>query len=123
MASRESLPDVAADRSLEQVVDMATLPGIVGASFAMPDVRWGYGFPIGRVAATDVEAGGVVPPDGVCFGMAFPEGGLSLVSGTVPLLPIASCSAQTPASARARHGTGAVLPASRTVRRRDERSR
>ncbi len=66
-ASRELLPDVAADRSLEQVANVATLPGIVRASFAMPDVHWGYGFPIGGVAATDVEAGGVVSPGGVGF--------------------------------------------------------
>ncbi len=55
------------DRSLEQVVNVATLPGIVVASYAMPDVHWGYGFPIGRVAATDVAAGGVVSPGGVGF--------------------------------------------------------
>jgi tRNA-splicing ligase RtcB len=66
-ASRNLLPDVAADRSLEQVVNVATLPGIVEASFAMPDVHWGYGFPIGGVAATDVEDGGVVSPGGVGF--------------------------------------------------------
>ncbi len=66
-ASRELLPDVAGDRSLDQVVNVATLPGIVGASYAMPDVHWGYGFPIGGVAATDVEAGGVVSPGGVGF--------------------------------------------------------
>jgi RNA-splicing ligase RtcB len=42
-ASSKLLPDVAADRSLEQVVNVATLPGIVGASYAMPDVHWGYG--------------------------------------------------------------------------------
>jgi tRNA-splicing ligase RtcB len=66
-ASRVLLPDLAADRSLEQVANVATLPGVVGASFAMPDVHWGYGFPIGGVAATDVEAGGVVSPGGVGF--------------------------------------------------------
>ncbi|HET6951709.1 MAG TPA: RtcB family protein [Acidimicrobiales bacterium] len=66
-ASRDLLPDVAADRSLDQVVNVATLPGIVGASFAMPDMHWGYGFPIGGVAATDVEDGGVVSPGGVGF--------------------------------------------------------
>ena len=66
-ASRDLLPDVTADRSLEQVVNVATLPGIVDASFAMPDVHWGYGFPIGGVAATDVEAGGVISPGGVGF--------------------------------------------------------
>ncbi|NIP83216.1 MAG: RtcB family protein, partial [Actinobacteria bacterium] len=66
-ASRALLPDVAADRSLDQVANVATLPGIVGASFAMPDIHWGYGFPIGGVAATDVDAGGVVSPGGVGF--------------------------------------------------------
>ncbi len=66
-ASRSLLPDAGADRSLEQVANVATLPGIVGASYAMPDVHWGYGFPIGGVAATDVEAGGVVSPGGVGF--------------------------------------------------------
>ena len=66
-ASRELLPQVAGDRSLEQVVNVATLPGIVTASFAMPDLHWGYGFPIGGVAATDVDAGGVVSPGGVGF--------------------------------------------------------
>jgi tRNA-splicing ligase RtcB (3'-phosphate/5'-hydroxy nucleic acid ligase) len=66
-ASRALLPDVAADRSLEQVRNVATLPGIVLASYAMPDVHWGYGFPIGGVAATDVDAGGVVSPGGVGF--------------------------------------------------------
>lgn len=66
-ASEALLPDVGADRSLEQVAAVATLPGIVDASFAMPDVHLGYGFPIGGVAATDVAAGGVVSPGGVGF--------------------------------------------------------
>ena len=50
-----------------QVANVATLPGIVGASLAMPDIHWGYGFCIGGVAATDVEAGGVVSPGGVGY--------------------------------------------------------
>ncbi len=66
-ASRELLPDIGNDPSLRQVANVATLPGIVGASYAMPDVHWGYGFPIGGVAATDVDAGGVVSPGGVGF--------------------------------------------------------
>ena len=66
-ATRVLLPDLAADRSLEQVRNVATLPGIVEASYAMPDVHWGYGFPIGGVAATDIDAGGVVSPGGVGF--------------------------------------------------------
>lgn len=66
-ASRELLPDAPGDRSLQQVANVATLPGIVTASYAMPDVHWGYGFPIGGVAATDVDADGVVSPGGVGF--------------------------------------------------------
>jgi tRNA-splicing ligase RtcB len=66
-ASRELLPDIAGDHALDQVANVATLPGIVTASYAMPDVHWGYGFPIGGVAATDVAAGGVVSPGGVGF--------------------------------------------------------
>src|SRR5450756_2544881 len=66
-ASRSLLPDVISDRSLHQVADVATLPSIVEASYAMPDVHWGYGFPIGGVAATDVARGGVVSPGGVGF--------------------------------------------------------
>jgi tRNA-splicing ligase RtcB len=66
-ASEALLPAVSEDRSLRQVANVATLPGIVGASYAMPDVHWGYGFPIGGVAATDVDAGGVVSPGGVGF--------------------------------------------------------
>jgi tRNA-splicing ligase RtcB len=66
-ASPDLLPVGAGDQALQQVVNVATLPGIVCASFAMPDVHWGYGFPIGGVAATDVGAGGVVSPGGVGF--------------------------------------------------------
>jgi tRNA-splicing ligase RtcB len=66
-ASRELIPGLAADRSLEQVANVATLPGIVTASYAMPDVHLGYGFPIGGVAATDPAVGGVVSPGGVGF--------------------------------------------------------
>jgi len=55
------------DRALEQVVNVAFLPGIVGNSLAMPDIHWGYGFCIGGVAATDPEQGGVISPGGVGF--------------------------------------------------------
>ncbi|MFZ2387437.1 MAG: RtcB family protein, partial [Polaromonas sp.] len=48
-------------------VNVATLPGIVGASYVMPDAHWGYGFPIGGVAAFDADAGGVVSAGGVGF--------------------------------------------------------
>lgn len=66
-AAPELLPEAAGDQALDQVVNVAALPGIVGASYAMPDVHWGYGFPIGGVAATDADAGGVVSPGGVGF--------------------------------------------------------
>lgn len=51
----------------EQVVNVASLPGIVRASYAMPDAHWGYGFPIGGVAAFDPDLGGVVSAGGVGF--------------------------------------------------------
>src|SRR5690606_7184174 len=51
----------------EQAVNIATLRGIVKASYAMPDARWGYGFPIGGVAAFDPEEGGVISAGGVGF--------------------------------------------------------
>jgi tRNA-splicing ligase RtcB len=51
----------------EQVTNVATLPGIVRASYAMPDAHWGYGFPIGGVAAFDPDQGGVVSAGGVGF--------------------------------------------------------
>jgi tRNA-splicing ligase RtcB len=65
--SRALLPEPQQDESLQQVANVATLPGIVEASYAMPDMHWGYGFPIGGVAAMDIDAGGVVSPGGVGF--------------------------------------------------------
>jgi len=55
------------DKVYEQAANVATLPGIVQASYAMPDAHWGYGFPIGGVAAFDPEKGGVVSAGGVGF--------------------------------------------------------
>ena len=54
------------EEALEQVRNVATLPGIVGPSLAMPDIHWGYGFPIGGVAAFDADSG-VVSPGGVGY--------------------------------------------------------
>ena len=51
----------------EQAVNVAALPGIVDASYAMPDAHWGYGFPIGGVAAFDADQGGVISAGGVGF--------------------------------------------------------
>lgn len=66
-ASENLIRKAVADSAVDQVANVATLPGIVGASLAMPDIHWGYGFPIGGVAATDVEKGGAVSPGGVGF--------------------------------------------------------
>ncbi|HQR68842.1 MAG TPA: RtcB family protein [Thermoanaerobaculia bacterium] len=51
----------------EQLAGVACLPGIVGAAYAMPDAHWGYGFPIGGVAAFDPDEGGIVSAGGVGF--------------------------------------------------------
>jgi len=65
-ASQTIIEQIRKDLSLEQAMNVACLPGIVGPSLAMPDIHQGYGFPIGGVAATDWETG-VVSPGGVGF--------------------------------------------------------
>jgi len=65
-ADQEMLEHILLEQALEQVANVAHLPGIVGYSLAMPDIHWGYGFPIGGVAAIRVEDG-VVSPGGVGF--------------------------------------------------------
>lgn len=64
--SDELLGILGTDESLRQVENVACLPGIVGASMAMPDIHWGYGFPIGGVAAFDAEEG-IISPGGVGY--------------------------------------------------------
>ncbi len=59
--------DAMDDKVLEQVTNVATLPGIVEAAYALPDAHWGYGFPIGGVAAFDADEGGVISAGGVGF--------------------------------------------------------
>jgi len=66
-ADRDLLDALGDDPALEQVAHVATLPGIRGASLALPDIHWGYGFCIGGVAATDPAQGGVVSPGGVGY--------------------------------------------------------
>ncbi len=63
----ETLMRAMDDKVGEQAMNVASLPGIVGASYAMPDAHWGYGFPIGGVAAFDPDDGGVVSAGGVGF--------------------------------------------------------
>ncbi|HSN51306.1 MAG TPA: RtcB family protein, partial [Woeseiaceae bacterium] len=55
------------DKVYEQLRNVTMLPGLVGPVYAMPDAHWGYGFPIGGVAAFDADAGGVVSAGGVGF--------------------------------------------------------
>ncbi|GCE13038.1 RtcB family protein [Tengunoibacter tsumagoiensis] len=65
-ADDELIESIVNDNALQQVVNVATLPGIVGHSLGMPDIHWGYGFPVGGVAATDAETG-VISPGGIGF--------------------------------------------------------
>ncbi len=65
-ASPRMLPDIMRDNAHKQVANVAHLPGIVGYSLAMPDIHWGYGFPIGGVAAFDMDEG-IISPGGVGY--------------------------------------------------------
>ncbi|WP_442877651.1 RtcB family protein [Dactylosporangium sp. AC04546] len=106
------LPDAPGDQALQQVANVATLPGVVEASYAMPDVHWGYGFPIGGVAATDPARGGVISPGGVGFDISC---GVRLLTSTVTRADAAAhlgrlmdlLGAATPRGM----GRGGVLPA------------
>lgn len=81
-ADERLLQDLVKDQSLEQAVNVAMLPGIVGRSLAMPDIHQGYGFPIGGVAATAPDEGGVVSPGGVGFDI---NCGVRLLASTLTL--------------------------------------
>jgi tRNA-splicing ligase RtcB len=65
-ASEKMLQAIKGDNAAEQVANVAWLPGVVRSSMAMPDIHWGYGFPIGGVAAMDAEQG-VISPGGVGY--------------------------------------------------------
>ena len=65
-ASEQMIPQIAEDNAPLQAANVACLPGIVGSSMAMPDVHWGYGFPIGGVAAVDANDG-CISPGGIGF--------------------------------------------------------
>ncbi len=65
-ASEQMLPKIKEDNAPEQIANVATLPGIVGCAMAMPDIHWGYGFPIGGVAAFDTQQG-IISPGGVGY--------------------------------------------------------
>src|SRR5205814_10164579 len=66
-ANEKLMQQLKLDSAPEQVANVAFLPGIQHASLAMPDIHWGYGFCIGRVAATDPDEGGVISPGGVGY--------------------------------------------------------
>ena len=66
-ASAKLMEQLKLDQAPEQVANVAFLPGIQAASLAMPDIHWGYGFPIGGVCATDPDEGGVITPGGIGF--------------------------------------------------------
>jgi tRNA-splicing ligase RtcB len=80
-ASQELLEQVMQDRSLEQAVNSATLPGLVGKMLVMPDMHQGYGFPIGGVAATRYPEG-VISPGGIGYDI---NCGVRLLSSSIPL--------------------------------------
>src|SRR5512142_1335044 len=91
-ADAELIEQIAADRSLEQLQNVATLPGIRGAALAMPDIHQGYGFPVGGVAATE-PPDGVVSPGGVGYDincgvrlLALPVSAAELDGRTEPLV-------------------------------------
>ena len=65
-ASAQLMQAIRDDQSLQQVANVAHLPGIVAHSIAMPDIHWGYGFPIGGVAAFDAQEG-VISPGGIGY--------------------------------------------------------
>ncbi len=65
-ASEKMLPKIKDDNAPEQIANVATLQGIVGCAMAMPDIHWGYGFPIGGVAAFDIQKG-IISPGGVGY--------------------------------------------------------
>ena len=82
----------------EQITNVARLPGIVNAAYAMPDAHWGYGFPIGGVAAFDAEQQGVVSAGGVGFdiscGVRTLHTGLrkpDLMAESTRAIPLVSC--------------------------------
>ncbi|MBU1888019.1 MAG: RtcB family protein [Candidatus Omnitrophica bacterium] len=81
-ASKSLIPSIINDKAIEQVANVAFLPGIVKYSLAMPDIHWGYGMAIGGVAATDPEKNGVITPGAIgydiCCGVRLVRSDLTL---------------------------------------------
>src|SRR5919206_335359 len=108
-ADAELLAAIERDRSLEQLANVATLPGIVDAALAMPDIHQGYGFPVGGIAAT-APPEGVISPGGVGYDincgvrlLAAPLTSAEL--GGRPAAPPRRSAPRAPASSRARRST------------------
>src|SRR2546428_3394792 len=87
-ADAKMMEQVKKDFAAEQVANVATMPGIVGRSMAMPDIHWGYGFPIGGVAAFDYDEG-VFSPGGNGFDINCLSGDSQVLSAHGYRLPIA----------------------------------
>jgi tRNA-splicing ligase RtcB len=85
-SSDKLMKQISHDQSIQQVINVAMLPGIVRASYAMPDIHWGYGFPIGGVAAFDAVEG-IVSPGGVGYDI---NCGVSLVRTNVSVEDVKS---------------------------------
>src|SRR5687768_4195743 len=80
-ASEALMQRMAEDKALEQVRNVACLPGIVGHSLGMPDLHWGYGFPIGGVAAFDPDEG-IISPGGTGYDL---NCGVRLLTTRIPV--------------------------------------
>src|SRR3981189_737738 len=102
------IPQLRQDHAPEQVANVATMPGIVGMSMAMPDIHWGYGFPIGGVAAFDYDTG-VLSPGGIGYDI---NCGVRLIAAAVPAhsrAPPAACLKNVPSGV----GEGGLAKVSR----------
>ncbi|MCG8424564.1 MAG: RtcB family protein [Proteobacteria bacterium] len=86
-ASKRMLDEIRKDESPRQVANVAHLPGILGHSIAMPDIHWGYGFPIGGVAAFDADQG-VLSPGGVGYDI---NCGVRLLASALTRDDVADC--------------------------------
>ena len=123
---RKDDPSLREDNAPEQAANVAFLPGIIGSSLAMPDIHWGYGFPIGGVAAMDSEEG-VISPGGIGFDInCLCEGSRSVPSSEVGkgsrILNASSVppSKRTMVSPSASRGGSTAI---RTVRERTDREK
>lgn len=87
ITNEKMLDEILQDRSLDQLVNVATLPGIQGYAYAMPDIHQGYGFPIGGVAAMDINDGGVISPGGIGYDI---NCGVRLLVASTPHQDVAS---------------------------------